>query len=110
MLSAVFPCYLYITWTIKSIGAEHEDTLKRPNDSNKKTNIIKIVSVGQFRPEKDHPLQLRAMHELRQLVSEDVWDNVSKVLKRISSCEYNNCKFRILGILLKKTCLVNYCI
>ena len=51
-------------------------------DSNKgdakKKNIIKIVSVGQFRPEKDHPLQLRAMYELRQLVSEDVWDNVSK--------------------------------
>ncbi|XP_023727628.1 GDP-Man:Man(3)GlcNAc(2)-PP-Dol alpha-1,2-mannosyltransferase isoform X2 [Cryptotermes secundus] len=65
-------------------GAEHEEMLKRPNDFNKKTNLIKIVSVGQFRPEKDHPLQLRAMHELRQLVSEDVWDNIMLVF--VGSC------------------------
>jgi alpha-1,2-mannosyltransferase len=71
--------------TIKPIGSDQEEPLKMPNDTKKAGNIIKIVSVGQFRPEKDHPLQLRAMYELRQLVPEDVWDKVSKLLK-IMSC------------------------
>jgi hypothetical protein len=72
------------TLTIKFIGSDQQEPLKGPNDSNKAGNIIKIVSVSQFRPEKDHPLQLRAMYELRQLVPEDVWDKVSKLLKRMS--------------------------
>lgn len=38
---------------------------------------IKIVSLGQFRPEKNHPLQLKSMYELRQIVSETMWDRVS---------------------------------
>ena len=67
--------------TIKSIGSDHQEPQESLNDSKKAGNIIKIVSVGQFRPEKDHPLQLRAMYELRQLVSEDMWDKVSKLLK-----------------------------
>jgi alpha-1,2-mannosyltransferase len=67
----------------ESIGAEHQAPLKSQSDSKKARNLIKIVSVGQFRPEKDHPLQLRAMYELRQLIPEKVWDNVSKELKRI---------------------------
>ena len=37
---------------------------------------IKIVSVGQFRPEKDHALQIRAMFELRQIVDDAVWKRV----------------------------------
>ena len=37
---------------------------------------IKIVSVGQFRPEKDHALQIRAMFELRQIVDEPVFSKV----------------------------------
>lgn len=65
----------------ESIGAEQQASLKSKTDSKKARNLIKIVSVGQFRPEKDHPLQLRAMYELRQLVPENVWDNVSKQLK-----------------------------
>jgi hypothetical protein len=60
------------------------------------------VSVGQFRPEKDHPLQLRSMHELRQLVSEDIWDNVSKLLKGMSRYEFNNCKVQDLTYLNKE--------
>lgn len=40
---------------------------------------IAIVSVGQFRPEKDHPLQLQAMYELRSLLinEEALWNKVS---------------------------------
>uniref|UniRef100_A0A8D8QZQ8 GDP-Man:Man(3)GlcNAc(2)-PP-Dol alpha-1,2-mannosyltransferase n=1 Tax=Cacopsylla melanoneura TaxID=428564 RepID=A0A8D8QZQ8_9HEMI len=37
---------------------------------------VKIISVAQFRPEKDHPLQLRAMYQLRQIISEAMWDNL----------------------------------
>ena len=42
-----------------------------------KEGLIKVVSVGQFRPEKDHALQIRAMFELRQIVDEPVWSRVS---------------------------------
>jgi len=41
---------------------------------------IKIVSVGQFRPEKDHALQIRAMFELRQIVDDAVWKRMKLVL------------------------------
>lgn len=41
---------------------------------------IKIVSVAQFREEKDHPLQLMSMYELRQLVPEEIWDKMELVL------------------------------
>jgi len=39
-----------------------------------------ILSLGQFRPEKDHPLQIKAMFELRQVLTEDEWDNVKLVI------------------------------
>jgi alpha-1,2-mannosyltransferase len=40
---------------------------------------IVILSVGQYRPEKDHPLQLQAMYELRTLLNNDesLWNKVS---------------------------------
>lgn len=43
------------------------------------TDKIVILSVGQFRPEKDHPLQLQAMYELRSLLvnNEPLWNKVS---------------------------------
>lgn len=39
---------------------------------------IIIMSIGQFRPEKDHPLQLQAMYELRTLLTknEPLWEKV----------------------------------
>lgn len=49
-----------------------------------KCNSIRIVSIAQFRPEKNHPLMLRAMYELRSIVKEDVWDRIRLVL--IGSC------------------------
>ncbi|KAK9507890.1 hypothetical protein O3M35_007656 [Rhynocoris fuscipes] len=45
---------------------------------------INLVSVGQFRPEKDHPLLLKAMYELRQIVSEQMWDQIKLIF--IGSC------------------------
>lgn len=46
----------------------------------KMTGKIKIISVAQFRKEKNHPLQLKSMYQLRQLVSEDTWNNLELVL------------------------------
>ena len=43
-----------------------------------KEGTVKIVSVGQFRPEKDHALQIRAMFELRQILDEPIWKKVRK--------------------------------
>lgn len=36
--------------------------------------------MGQFRPEKDHALQIRAMYELRQIIPEDDWEKVKLVV------------------------------
>ncbi|XP_021926373.1 GDP-Man:Man(3)GlcNAc(2)-PP-Dol alpha-1,2-mannosyltransferase isoform X2 [Zootermopsis nevadensis] len=74
-------------------SAEQQASLKSKTDSKKARNLIKIVSVGQFRPEKDHPLQLRAMYELRQLVPENVWDNIMLVF--VGSCRNREDQDRI---------------
>lgn len=44
------------------------------------TGKIIIMSIGQFRPEKDHPLQLQAMYELRSLLvdNEPLWNKVRR--------------------------------
>ncbi|XP_011214462.1 GDP-Man:Man(3)GlcNAc(2)-PP-Dol alpha-1,2-mannosyltransferase [Bactrocera dorsalis] len=53
---------------------------------NENTDNILILSIGQFRPEKDHPLQLQAMYELRTILSrnEDLWNKVKLVI--VGSC------------------------
>ena len=40
--------------------------------------INKIVSLGQFRPEKDHAMQIRSMFELRKILSDEEWERVRK--------------------------------
>lgn len=44
----------------------------------KESDPIRILSVAQFRPEKDHPLMLQAMYELRNLLvkNEALWNKV----------------------------------
>lgn len=44
-----------------------------------KNKTLKIISLAQFRPEKDHPLQLKAMYHLRQIVNEKLWENIELV-------------------------------
>ena len=41
------------------------------------SGLKKILSLGQFRPEKDHASQIRAMFALRQIISEEEWEKVS---------------------------------
>ncbi|XP_058985141.1 GDP-Man:Man(3)GlcNAc(2)-PP-Dol alpha-1,2-mannosyltransferase [Musca domestica] len=60
----------------------HIKKLKRSENPNK----IIILSVGQFRPEKDHPLQLQTMYELRTLLNrnEEMWNKIQLVI--LGSC------------------------
>ncbi|XP_037025363.1 GDP-Man:Man(3)GlcNAc(2)-PP-Dol alpha-1,2-mannosyltransferase isoform X2 [Bradysia coprophila] len=47
---------------------------------------IVIMSISQFRPEKDHPLQLQAMYELRTLLLDDepMWNRLKLLI--VGSC------------------------
>lgn len=47
---------------------------------------IRILSVAQYRPEKDHPLMLQAMYELRNLLvkNEELWNKIRLVF--VGSC------------------------
>lgn len=47
---------------------------------------IVILSVGQFRPEKDHPLMLQSLYELRTLLNNDepLWNQVKLLI--VGSC------------------------
>lgn len=60
----------------------HIRGLQRYENSNETI----ILSVGQFRPEKNHPLQLQTMYELRTLLrrNEDIWNRVRLVI--VGSC------------------------
>lgn len=55
------------------------DVQKLKTIPHRDIDTIRIVSVGQFRPEKDHPLQLHALYELRQRVSDKLWEKISLV-------------------------------
>lgn len=50
---------------------------------------IVILSIGQFRPEKDHPLQLQCLYELRTLLqnNESLWEKVCNDLKKKKKTE-----------------------
>lgn len=60
--------------------------LKRVQYLGNDKDRITIMSVGQFRPEKDHPLQLQAMYELRSLLVNDepLWQRLRLVV--VGSC------------------------
>ncbi|KAJ8972652.1 hypothetical protein NQ317_008238 [Molorchus minor] len=56
---------------------DHLKKLPRGKDRPQK---IRIMSLSQFRPEKDHPLQLQSMYELREMVQSELFDNITLVL------------------------------
>ncbi|KAJ3650740.1 hypothetical protein Zmor_016822 [Zophobas morio] len=55
------------------------DHLKNIPKPKHKPPKIRILSLAQFRPEKDHPLQLQSLYELREILGDD-FDNVTLVL------------------------------
>ncbi|XP_068623027.1 GDP-Man:Man(3)GlcNAc(2)-PP-Dol alpha-1,2-mannosyltransferase [Battus philenor] len=56
--------------------------LKKLRSLVKESDPIRILSVGQFRPEKDYPLMLQVMYELRHLLmkNEMLWNKIKLVL------------------------------
>lgn len=70
----------------------HLKNLQFTGNDNEK---IVILSVGQFRPEKDHPLQLQAMYELRTLLvkDEDLWNKLRLVI--VGSCRNDEDRDRL---------------
>ncbi|KAG5868191.1 hypothetical protein JTB14_030264 [Gonioctena quinquepunctata] len=56
------------------------DHLKKLSCNSSRPQNVRIMSLAQFRPEKDHPLQLQAMYELREIVPEEVFSNITLVL------------------------------
>lgn len=70
---------------------------------------IVIMSVSQFRPEKDHPLQLQAMYELRTILAndEEKWNKVKLVI--VGSCrnEEDNERLKNMQDLSKHLSLEN---
>lgn len=55
------------------------DLQSLPLERQTKNKSVKIISLAQFRPEKDHPLQLKTMYHLRQIVNEQLWENIELV-------------------------------
>lgn len=43
-------------------------------------DYVKIVSIAPFRSEKDHPLQIRTMYQLREILRESEWDKIRLVI------------------------------
>lgn len=54
--------------------------LKAFKRNTKLPEKIRILSLAQFRPEKDHPLQVQALYELREIVPEELFNRVTLVL------------------------------
>lgn len=61
-----------------------ENLISIPRDDADQKGLIKILSIGQFRPEKNHPLQLRALYQLRGLISEELWNRVINIFYNIN--------------------------
>ncbi|XP_034187021.1 ALG11 alpha-1,2-mannosyltransferase isoform X1 [Osmia lignaria lignaria] len=82
-INRIWKCPLKTHKIYPPCDVKHLTSLPLLSD-DEKCNSIRIVSVAQFRPEKNHPLMLRAMYELRSIVKEDVWEKIRLIL--IGSC------------------------
>lgn len=68
----------------------HLKGIQRPKEKPEK---IRILSLAQFRPEKDHPLQLQSLYELREIIPEELFSNITLVL--CGSCRNNDDNNRV---------------
>ena len=75
-INSIWKCPLRTHRVYPPCDIEHLTKLPLLSDKEKKESI-RIVSIGQFRPEKDHPLMLNAMYELRSIIDEKTWEKVS---------------------------------
>ena len=80
--------------------------IKRKFDKDIVSEDIKIISVGQFRPEKDHALQIRAMAELRKLIPHQEWERVRLILIGGSRNNEDDCRIKELQDLCKHLSVV----
>ena len=87
-INTIWKCPLRTHRVYPPCDVEHLKKLPLLSDEEKKG--FRIVSIGQFRPEKDHPLMLRAMYELRSIVCEDVWNKVSSNWRKILLAQPKN--------------------
>lgn len=81
-INSIWKCALQTHRIYPPCDVEHLTKLPLLSESEK-GETIRIVSVAQFRPEKNHPLMLRAMYELRSIVREEVWNRVRKKIRII---------------------------
>ncbi|XP_011136794.1 GDP-Man:Man(3)GlcNAc(2)-PP-Dol alpha-1,2-mannosyltransferase isoform X2 [Harpegnathos saltator] len=82
-INSIWKCPLKTHRVYPPCSVKHLTELPLLSDEEK-GDCIRIVAVAQFRPEKDHPLMLRAMFELRSILREEVWEKVKLIC--IGSC------------------------
>lgn len=82
-INAIWKCPLRTHKIYPPCNVKHLTSLPLLDDDEKCKNI-RILSVAQFRPEKNHPLMLKAMYELRSIVEEEIWEKTRLIL--IGSC------------------------
>ncbi|XP_043604471.1 GDP-Man:Man(3)GlcNAc(2)-PP-Dol alpha-1,2-mannosyltransferase isoform X3 [Bombus pyrosoma] len=82
-INTIWKCPLKTHKIYPPCNVKHLTSLPLLSD-DEKCNNIRIISVAQFRPEKNHPLMLRAMYELRSIVKEEIWEKIRLIL--IGSC------------------------
>ncbi|XP_011877575.1 PREDICTED: GDP-Man:Man(3)GlcNAc(2)-PP-Dol alpha-1,2-mannosyltransferase isoform X2 [Vollenhovia emeryi] len=82
-INAIWKCPLKTHRVYPPCSVEHLTQLPFLSDEEK-GDCTRILAIAQFRPEKNHPLMLRAMFELRSILTEEVWENVKLIC--IGSC------------------------
>ncbi|KZC08728.1 GDP-Man:Man(3)GlcNAc(2)-PP-Dol alpha-1,2-mannosyltransferase [Dufourea novaeangliae] len=87
-INAIWKCPLKTHRIYPPCDVKHLTELPLLSDEEKSNNI-RIVSVAQFRPEKNHPLMLRGMYELRSIIEEKIR------LILIGSCRDANDEMRV---------------
>lgn len=91
-INAIWKCPLRTHRIYPPCDVQHLTKLPLLGD-DEKNGYIRIISIAQFRPEKNHPLMLRAMYELRSIVKEDVWEKTRLVF--IGSCRNAEDEIRV---------------
>lgn len=98
-INSIWKCPLKTHRIYPPCSVEHLTDLPFLSD-REKGDCIRIISVAQFRPEKNHPLMLRAMFELRSILKEDVWEKVSYLASKKKNTSISILKLTIAQVKL----------